>query len=245
MNFGFEIDTSELEKRFGLTEKNIAFAAVNATNETAKQIQKQAQANVRSKFTIRKSDFMMRQAAIIKPFASVTQGRAYAEIAVGQKPRLLLADFERGASRPPFIGKNVAMPIPGSPARPSFSDPVAMPFTSLGLHPVLSADQATQRKALKGGTAAETRRMRKEFTHAAGHGRPWIGNQRTYMIPGLGVFQRTGPKKTDTVMIYKFVPTQRLIPRLGFLAMAKQDGRQMFITNMETAVINEISRKRG
>jgi hypothetical protein len=245
MKIDVDIDTSELQERFKLTEKNIAYATVNAVNETAKQVQKLAQDNVRSKFHVRK-DFVIRQAAIIKPFASIGQSRPYAEISVGQKPRLLLSDFEKGAQRPPFIGKRVAMPVPGSPARPTLDAQVPgnLLMTALNLQPALSAAQIKQRKTIKGSTAAQTKSMRADFTRAAGAGQVWKGKEHTYMIPGVGVFQRTGKGKRDTTLLYKFVPTQTLIPRLGFLSLAKGEGQRLFKKNMETAVIAELARKR-
>ena len=246
MKIDLNIDAKQLEERFGLTAKNLAYATVNAVNKTALQVQQQAQQNVKSRFTLRKPDFILRQAAIIKPFASVGQNRAYAEIQVGQKERLLLSDFEKGGQRAPFIGKNVAVPITGSPARPGFSSPVVgnLRITALGLQPSLSAAQRQQRRSIKGGTAAQTRAMRKDFTKAAGAGQVWKGKERTYMIPNLGVFQRTGPSKRDTTMLYKFVPRPQLKPTLGFLAMAQLQGDAWLKDNMEHAVIMELNRAR-
>lgn len=246
MKIDFNFDAKELERRFGLTEKNLAYAAVSAINRTALQVQKQAQENVKSRFVLRQPQFVLRQAAIIKPFASVGQGRPYAEIAVGQKPRLLLSEFEQGGQRSPFIGKNVAVPITGSPARPGFSDSVPgnLRITALSLQPSLTTAQRQQRRSIKGSSAKETKSMRKNFTSAAGAGQVWKGKQRTYMIPGIGIFQRTGPKKADTVMLYKFKPHPQLKPRLGFLSMAQADGNAWLKDNMDHAIIEELNRAR-
>lgn len=246
MRIDCQINTQQLEERMELSAKNIAYATVNAINATAKQVQAQAQTNLKSRFTLRKPDFMLRQAAIIKPFASVGQGRPFAEIAVGQKDRLLLSEFETGGQRHGFIGKNVAVPIPGSPARPTFESPVepSLMISALNLQPPLSAAQRQQRKSIKGSSGAETRSLRRDFTKAAGAGQVWKGKEHTYMIPSLGIFQRTGPKKGDTVMLYKFKPSVQLKPQLGFLSMAKQDGHAWLQDNIEHAVINEIERKR-
>jgi hypothetical protein len=246
MKIDFNFDAKEMERRFGLTEKNLAYAAVNAINRTALQVQKQAQDNVKARFVLRQPQFVLRQAAVIKPFASVGQGRPYAEVAVGQKPRLLLSDFEQGGQRDPFVGKNVAVPITGSPARPGFSDQVPgnLRITALGLQPTLNAAQRQQRRSIKGGTAKETRSLRANFTAAAGAGQVWKGRERTYMIPYIGVFQRTGPKKADTVLLYKFMPHPQLKPKLGFLAMAKADGNAWLSDNMERAIIEEMNRAR-
>ena len=246
MKIDLNMDAKALEQRMDLTAKNLAYASVNAINKTALQVQEQAKANVKSRFTLRQPDFVLRQAAIIKPFASVGQDRPYAEVQVGQKPRLLLADFEKGGQRAPFIGKNVAVPITGSPARPSFSAPVtpSLQITALALQPVLTTAQKQQRRSIKGKSAAETRAMRADFNRAHGTGQVWKGRQRTYMIPGVGIFQRTGPKKADTTMLYKFVPHPQIKPTLGFLAMAKAQGQTWLGDNLQHALIEELNRAR-
>jgi len=240
------MDAKALEQRMELTAKNLAYASVNAVNKTALQVQEQAKQNVKSRFTLRQPDFILRQAAIIKPFASVGQGRPYAEVSVGQKERLLLSEFETGGQREPFVGKNVAVPITGSPARPGFSAPVtgSLRITALGLQPALSTAQKQQRRSIKGKTASETRSLRKNFTSAAGAGQVWKGRERTYMIPGVGIFQRTGPKKGDSTMLYTFKPHPQLKPTLGFLAMAKAQGQVWLGDNLQHALIEEINRAR-
>ena len=246
MKVGIDIDVKELTERFGLSEKNVAYAAVNAVNATAKQVQEAERANVKTKFKVRKMDFMMRQAAIIKPFASVGQARPYAEIAVGQKDRLLLTTFEQGGVKLPFVGKNVAVPITGSPARPDFGGgvPENMRIAALNLKPQLSASQRMQARSIKGSSSKETKEMRKQFAKSVANENPWQGNQRTYMIPGVGVFQRTGKGKRDTTLIYKFIPRPQLKPTLGFVALARDQGERMLRSNLETAVIKEMAKKK-
>lgn len=238
MNITITIDTSLLTKNTDLTLKQLAYAGVNAVNNTVRLVQRQMQDSVKSKFTIRQGDFILRQAAIIKPFASVGQARPYAVIAVGQRDRLLLSEFEDGGVRQPFVGKNVAVPITGSPARPGFDAPVegGLRMTALGMKPNLSESQRKQRLSIKGGSRKETNELRKSFTRAAGAKQVWEGNQRTYMIPGLGVFQRTGPKKRDTVMLYKFKSGPQLRPILGFHTMTTEVGQSLLRDNLSIEI---------
>lgn len=245
MKISIDIDVKALTTRFGLTEKNIAYAVVNALNDTAKQVQSSERENVQAKFIMRNPDFMLRNAAIIKPFASVGQGRPYVEIAVGQKPRLLLSQFEQGGPRLPFVGKNVAVPIIGSPARPSQSAsvPTNMRISALNMRPELSSASRAQRRTLKGGSKSETKTMRRDFTKANAIGRPWQGNQRTYLIPGVGVFQRTGPKRKDTVLLYRFLTRVQLKPILGFIDLGKTEGARMLRSALDKSVRNELRRK--
>jgi hypothetical protein len=115
-----QIDTAPLLLRLKNGEKRLAYAVVNAINSTAKRVQEAERERVLRAFVVRKRDFILREAAIIKPFASVKQGRPYAEISVGDKQRLLLRKFEQGAAREPFTpgAKSVAVPLLGRPARP-------------------------------------------------------------------------------------------------------------------------------
>ena len=122
MTIDLKIETTQLILRLGNGERRLAYAVVNAINNTAKRIQVAERRRVEEEFTVRKHEFIRREAAVIKPFASVRQGRAFAEISVGQKPRLLLSAFERGAEREPFT------PVIGGPARPQFAGPVTPEF---------------------------------------------------------------------------------------------------------------------
>lgn len=91
MRIDLQIDSAPLVLRLQNGQRRLAYAVVNAINNTAKRIQAVERRRVEEEFTVRKKDFISRQAAVIKPFANVQQGRPYAEIGVGQKPRLLLS----------------------------------------------------------------------------------------------------------------------------------------------------------
>src|SRR5690606_34935368 len=152
-----------------------------------------------------------RQAAVIKPFASVKQNRAFAEIAVGQKPRLLLSAFERGAERKPFTpsARRVAEPVVGGPARPRFSAAVT-PELRVG-------------KLRFGRT--ETGRRRAAVTRT-----------RTYLMPRVGVFQRIA--KETTRAVYLFTQGKKLATRLRFVETAEKEADKWFREEMEREVIN-------
>lgn len=178
--------------------KRMAFAVVNALNHTAKEIQKGELARVRSEFTVRKHKFIAREAAVIRGagggsgFANVKQGRFEVRIAVGQKPRLLLSDFEAGGTKRPFKGRKVAVPLTGGPARPSFGQAVPEAFMFRGL----------KLRRVRGGVK--------------GAHRTFILKQ-TARAPQGGVFQRVGPGRGDIRMVYSFAPAPRLDRRLRFI----------------------------
>ena len=124
MRIDLQIDSAPLVLRLQNGQRRLAYAVVNAINNTAKRIQAAERRRVEQEFTVRKKEFIRREAAVIKPFASVKQGRPYAEIGVGQKPRLLLSAFERGAERKPFTpGRPTRRPSPWSAGPPARSSP--------------------------------------------------------------------------------------------------------------------------
>lgn len=193
-----KVDTAPLILRLEKGQRRLAYVVANALNNTARDIQAAERAEVGADLTIRKQDFIRRQAAIIKPFASPRLGRAFVDISVGQKSRLLLSTFEQGGDRPPFKGQSVAVPITGEAARPSFGEsvPTEMRFTKLF-----------------GGRKRDRR-----------------GAERTYIVPGVGVFQRNG---AETNLIYSFEKNVRVGKRLHFVATASRVAQERFRSHLE------------
>jgi hypothetical protein len=119
--------------------QSVRFAAANALNETVKRVQTLERAHVRHAFTLRPrgGEFVVRQAAVIKPFASAKRIDGLSTtVQVGQPPRLLLARFERGEPKTPQPGRRaIAVPVA---ARPSFTQnvPPAMFISGFRLHDV-------------------------------------------------------------------------------------------------------------
>jgi hypothetical protein len=213
-----QIDSAELVLRLQNGQRRLAYAVVNAINNTAKRIQNAERRRVEEEFTVRKKDFIRREAAIIKPFASVRQARAFAEIAVGHKPRLLLSEFERGAARKPFtpIARRVAEPVGGGPARPRFAQPVT-PELRVG-------------------------KLRFDRTKT-GRRRATVTRTKTYLVPKVGIFQRVG--KATTRAVYLFTRGKKLAPRLHFVETAEKEADKWFREEMEREVVNAIARARG
>jgi hypothetical protein len=218
MRIDLQIDNTVLVLRLQNGQRRLAYAVVNAINNTAKRIQDAERRRVEEEFTVRMKDFIRREAAVIKPFANVRQGRAYAEIAVGQKPRLLLSAFERGAERKPFTpsARRVAEPVVGGPARPRFAQPVA-PDLRVG-------------------------KLRFDRTKT-GRRRAGVTRTKTYLVPTVGIFQRVS--KDATRIVYLFTKGKRIEPRLHIVETAEREAQRWFGEEMEREVINAIARARG
>lgn len=176
--------------------RRLAFAGVATLNKTALRFQRHMREEADRVFEVRRRDFVLRQIAVIQPFASVPQGRLYVEIYIGRRSKLLLSMFERGGVRAPMTAgaTRVAVPITGGAARPSFSDQVT---------PTL------RYKALR-----LRRRDRRRDSHAVPQ-----GLERTYLIPGTGIFQRVSP--TVTLQIFSLEEAPPIPRRLDFHGDAK------------------------
>lgn len=221
LKIGVEFDLSVLDKTAERYEKNLAYSVAQALNATVREVQTEIRAQLRSTFQVRKADFMDRSIKIFA-FASVNKDRAFAEIGIDSKPRLLLPIFETGGTRGPFRGANTAIPVIGGPARPSFASPINPAFTFQALNfrrgPVSQAG-----KAVLADRRAQGIRKRK----LAGQYYVWQGEQRTFILPHTdkapngGVFQRIGPGRDDIRLIYSFRPNVQLRKALNFVDTAQ------------------------
>lgn len=181
-------------------EKRKAYAIVNAINRVAKEIQGVERRAVEQTLTVRKKEFILRQAAIIKPFASVKKGIMHAQISVGRRPRLLLRQFEQAHER---VGqaalrklgeKGVAVPVIGG-ARPSKSRVVPEDLWIGKLHlkrPPRPRRAKGARRVVGPGLAPPKPQ-------------PLVprGLQRTYLVPHVGIFQR---REGGVRMLWAFLP---------------------------------------
>lgn len=223
MQIDLKIDSSQLQGWALLAEKKLAWGAVRAINATALHFQKLVRARVRQIFTVR-TDFVLREAAIIDPFANVGKARPFAEVRVGTKRRFLLPFFEEGAVKLSEKGKTVAVPLTGEAARPSWptSVPQALWITRLKL------------RRQKPATAASLKR----------HGRQRgtvpirVGLEGTHLTPRVGIFQRRG---RESHLIYSFQAGPNLDARLGYYALAEGMAQTFFAEEMERQLVDAVA----
>lgn len=202
MRIDLKVDTRGLKLRTEREMKRLAYNTAQAINDTTKEVQLDERANLDRKFTLRKPEFMYRLIKIFK-WASPRQGRAYAEIGVDRsKKRTLLSIFERGGDRPPAVGKRVAVPVTGGPARPDFAQSVveAFKFAKLRLRP-----RGRGTKAFHPSALSSTPQL--------------VGQQGTFQIPGRGIFQRVDEKVRA---VYLYVRRPKLDPTLDFIRVARR-----------------------
>ena len=208
------VDSARVLALLKKAEKRMAYAIVNSINATAKDVQAAEKAEVARRFTLRKRDFILREIAIIQPFASVPQKRYEAMIRVGSKRRLLLANFEKGFTREPFTnfadGK-VAVPIIGG-ARPTKARSVP-------------EDLWIQRLNLR----------KKSGAHKVSGGGQTVGNLGAYVVPGIGIYRRIASGASK--ILYVFKSPFRIPPRLNWMAVA----RRAVASNFSKHLAREVS----
>lgn len=222
MRIDIQIDAEKLKAKTLREQKRLAFSVAQALNDTAKEVQAEIQGRVKQLFRIRKGkdgssssefsretgdqpsrserSFIVRSIKIFA-FANVKRGRIFAELGIQNRPRLLLSTFEKGGTREPFVGKNVAVPTEEGARGGSLDNSVApeLTFKRLGFKPHTTTSGKRQIK----------------------------GKQRTFILsstaahPDGGVYQRIGPKKEDVRMIYSFRRAFRLRAVLRFVKTAE------------------------
>lgn len=232
--------------------RRIAFAVVNALNRTIRDVQSAEQRGVEAEFTVRRREFIRRQAAVISSksggFARVASGRYQAQVQVGEKKGLLLSAFEAGGDRRAAMlatgqapkGKRAAVPTVGGPARPMFAATVPKEFE----FKALSIRKVTARGASK-------RRSKRAVTFRAQVTNSGVvqfkGKHRTFVLletaraPEGGVFQRVGPGRDDIRMVYSFKQGQRIDKRLNFVARARRVAVEKFAANLQAEVRSSLA----
>jgi len=219
--------------------KRMRYAIANAERATILKVQAAERQAVRSgMFQLRKKEFIEREAAIISPFPKADT--LFTRVRVGDKPRLLLSKFEAGAQRTGFVGRNVAVPIIGA----------ARPTRQSGIAPNLTFSAMKLREFQGGKKLRRKARGRhvRDFTTFREYGRllfpesspksQWKGASRTYLVPGVGVFQRTGPGSTR--LVWAFRPSVRIPATLGFVKRARVIAEREFPKDLRAQVIETL-----
>ena len=206
MQINTTIDFSGLNKRIDNWQKKLAYAVSDGINETSKLIQKVERERASRTLNVRQQQFINRQIAIIKPFASPKKGVMYSELSVGQRTGLLLGKLEDGGYKTPLRGRSVAVPRTGGAAR------------------------RTMRQPIDPGLTWKAMNMQKHTTKTGKT--QWKGNNRTFIIGRSGVFQRVGSDKNDINLIYSFEENPHLRGILGFRRTANGVGNEWLDRNI-------------
>jgi hypothetical protein len=216
MRINTEIDISGAVDLANRVLKKFPYATNTALAQVGKEIVEAERAELAREFQIRKQFFLNRVRIMQYPRANNLV------LVVGidkqvQGGALLLTEFEQGGTKTPTAGPELAVPITGGPARPSFSESIPRS---------LLYKQLQMEKHI-------TKRGRAQYK----------GKRHTFIIDGVGIFQRTGPGKNDIELIYKFKTSAQLRQRMRFRAIAQQIFRERFRVLWNQAFISELTHK--
>jgi hypothetical protein len=213
-----DIDIRGLDARSLLESKRLAYATTTAINRTMLEIQREERAELDRRFTIRKNAFvygLIKIFVFAKVFKGIGPQQVYGEMGIDHKSRTLLDQFVEGGIKEP-AGKSLGVPITGSAARPSFSDPVtaALQLAKINLHPRVLKDGTTQLISEQDGGIFS------------------LPNVRHGTTP-RGLFQKTG----DVIRaLYLFIPHPvALSRRYDFLGIAERVYNEVFDREFDRA----------
>lgn len=200
MKVTVKVDHSRMLAKLRNPAKRLAYATSNAINNTMDRIQVAELARAEAEFTLR-TDFARRNVAVIKPRARPKKGTLSSTIQVGNKKRFFLGEFETGGPRgqqKAVKGKTTGTEVPViGGARPSEQQVVPQELWASKL-------QLRRGKRRKGAAPV------------------YAGLLGTYLVPGVGIFQRE-PGEDDSRILYAEVQNQQL-PKVepGFIDVAQQ-----------------------
>lgn len=209
MKLEIDVDISQAVRLTQKVLKKMPYILNDSITETAKLVVAAERDQLRRDFTIRK-DFLTGRFKVLQ-YSRVSNLTAIVGIdnRVQGSP-LLLGFFEEGGTKEPQSGPELAIPITGEAARPTFGSmvPSALMYKNLQL--------STQHK---GQTVI------------------FPGLRGTYLVEGVGVFQRTGNQST---LIYAFKPSVPLHPRTHMIALAHRVIDESFSRIFDKNFVDEI-----
>jgi len=204
------IDLSGALALADLILKKVPFATNNALTRTAKEVVDVERNELKTEFQIRKQ-FILNRVKITKYSRPESLWTIVAIDKNVQGGDLLLTMFEEGGEKLPALGSELAVPLTGSAARPSFSQTVrpSLLYKSLNMQ---------------------------KFTTRLGKIQ-YKGDRRTFVIQGVGIFQRgsnrrrgkraksgsgSGRDESGATLIYSFKPGVPLRVQMHFVRTARE-----------------------
>ncbi len=233
------IDVSGALATCDLILKKIPYATNNALTRTAQELVELERGELVKEFHIR-TDFTLKRVKIMKYSKA---GSLWTYVGIDQSNvkggDMLLTMFEEGGTKEPERGSELAVPLTGGPARPSMDQTIkpSLLYKQLRMMPHVTSGGNTQYK----------------------------GDRRTFVIPGLGIFQRVGgsAKKrganvrigktfigrggavlretTSTVMLYSFKQSVPLRAQMHFVKTAREFVNKRFAIVWRHELVKELA----
>jgi hypothetical protein len=231
MKIKLNIDTTQLTRVLNTVARQVPYAAANALNATAKEIQTAQRQRVEKDFTLRRKTFILNT---IKIERGGWAKKNNLRVRLGIDPRRnVLAKFERGGekvstdrSRPEIV------PMPAlRPTRQRSIPTWAFPKNL----------RLMERRTPSGVLAAKSRISRRGI-------RVWEGKRRTFVLDpnehmgvGMwGVYQRVGRKRKDVRALWLFTRRVKVPRMLGFEETTREVADRRFGPNFQDALSHAI-----
>jgi hypothetical protein len=211
--YSVDVDISQVVK---LTEKvlrKLPYVLNDSITEVAKVVVEAEREQLARDFTIRKNFLTGRFKVLQYSRTSDLTAIVGIDSRVQGSP-LLLGFFEEGGEKLPTAGPELAIPLTGEAARPSFASliPTSLMYKNLQIS-----------MKVKGRTAI------------------FPGLQNTYLVQGVGVFQRDGK---SSELIYSFKRSAPLRPRTHMIELAQIVIRDSFAKIFNRNFVEEIQGSR-
>jgi hypothetical protein len=204
-----QLDISGALALTDLILRKVPFATNNALTRVAKELVDVERNELKSEFQIRKQ-FILNRVQITKYSKTDSLWTIVSINKNVQGGDLLLTMFEEGGEKTPALGSELAVPLTGSAARPSFAQ---------GVRPSLLYKALNMQK------------------HTTALGKiQYKGDRRTFVIQGVGIFQRessrqrkarqkkgqsSGRDESGATMIYSFKHNVPLRAQMHFVRTAR------------------------
>lgn len=240
----FHLDTRVLEQKLYRTEKNLVMTASQALNDTAYQIQADTKHEISRTMHVRNEAFTFGQVKVKKSLVFKTGLEA--SVGIFPKKRSFLTSYIEGGERPTTTKKKSSkrgalIPRTGSPARPTIGD-VSWLLSDLQLKRYQVNPESKQAVSSR---EARRKAGRKPSPYYAPSSVFWRSEQgREFLIPGVGVFERTGPGRSDLDLLWSVqrhpVQLHQLLP---FFEISRQDWQKTFHRNFLERIAKGWNRK--
>jgi hypothetical protein len=231
MKINYKLDISGALALFDLILKKVPYATNNALTRTARELVVVERGELSREFQIRKQ-FILNRVQITK-WSKVSS--LWTEVSINknvQGGELLLTMFEAGGEKLPDLGSEIAVPLTGTAARPTFaaSNATALAYKKLGIEKHVTELGKIQYK----------------------------GAKRTFVIPGVGIFQRnedkrrskrakkgesSGRKESGATLIYSFKRAVPLRAQMHFVATARSFVLERFSIVWREEFVRELAGK--
>ncbi len=211
MKIDLDVDISAVTNLTAKVLKKLPYVLNDSITDVAKLAVAAVQDDLRKDFTLRKGNWLTGRFKVLQYSRT---SNLTAIIGVDQNVQgspLLLGFFEEGGEKTASAGPDLAVPLTGEAARPSFSEaiPAAMLYKRLRFQKPTKSRGDLQ------------------------------GLQNTYLVEGVGIFQRIGPGSSE--LVYSFKPQVELPHKTHMRELAQRVIRESFPRIFTKNFIEEIT----